>query len=138
MAPSNHESGEEKVGEATDLPSLAVKLESNFMGRLPSILCDTRLVWSGSVSLYPVLLNLTVNLTAKLVTFLQQLHHKTDYLGIMRIGMTWFLFSSSLEKKKNRNRKYREGQTSSHLLQKNKTNIDSQRLHVAAVIAQFL
>ena len=72
----------------TDLLSLAVRLESNLMGRLPNMLCDTRLVWSGSISLYSVPLNLTVKFAATLVTFLRKLHHKSCYLLIKVVGCT--------------------------------------------------
>ena len=74
--------------EETDLLSLAVSLESNLMGRLPNMLCDTRLVWSGSTSLYSVPLNLTVKFAATLVTFLRKLHHKSCYLLIKVVGCT--------------------------------------------------
>ena len=74
--------------EETDLLSLAVSLESNLMGRLPNMLCDTRLVWSGSISLYSVPLNLTVKFAATLVTFLRKLHHKSCYLLIKVMGCT--------------------------------------------------
>ena len=74
--------------EETDLLSLAVRLESNLMGRLPNMLCDTRLVWSGSTSLYSVPLNLTVKFAATLVTFLRKLHHKSCYLLIKAVGCT--------------------------------------------------
>ena len=74
--------------EETDLLSLAVRLESNLMGRLPNMLCDTRLVWSGSISLYSVPLNLTVKFAATLVTFLRKLHHKSCYLLIKVVGCT--------------------------------------------------
>ena len=74
--------------EETDLLSLAVSLESNLMGRLPNMLCDTRLVWSGSISLYSVPLNLTVKFAATLVTFLRKLHHKSCYLLIKVVGCT--------------------------------------------------
>ena len=58
------------------------------MGRLPNMLCDTRLVWSGSISLYSVPLNLTVKFAATLVTFLRKLHHKSCYLLIKVVGCT--------------------------------------------------
>ena len=74
--------------EETDLLSLAVRLESNLMGRLPNMLCDTRLVWSGSISRYSVPLNLTVKFAATLVTFLRKLHHKSCYLLIKVVGCT--------------------------------------------------
>lgn len=74
--------------EETDLLSLAIRLESNLMGRLPNMLCDTRLVWSGSISLYSVPLNLTVKFAATLVTFLRKLYHKSCYLLIKVVGCT--------------------------------------------------
>ena len=91
--------------EETDLLSLAIRLESNLMGRLPNMLCDTRLVWSGSISLYSVPLNLTVKFAATLVTFLRKLYQ--IMLSLDQGGGMYPFFKGNHKRNRSKNKVYR-------------------------------